>query len=280
MFAERVKNHVDLLKAHLTVERTLKDAGRLKEWASALRASSKNTRPVPDPYIPWTLGEPDVLLPILLREGVLKSENLDWKQLAFERFTFEEQTAASMGGEVTGHSVWPALFPASVSWTDLPADKVDLFKSWTLERAKRAQPDIVQRWGWDRYRHRGNGWVILYETQYYVLENVQTILKGAGIDIQRTEPYRPGASNWNEQVVLVYPHVRTRYVIQIPEELVPATETNDFQIEVDLAVGKVARVPGAESGPALVFVTPGEVRLRKHREVIWRGAPILEPEKR
>jgi formylglycine-generating enzyme required for sulfatase activity/uncharacterized protein YjbI with pentapeptide repeats len=275
LFSRRLYEHGNFLKANLTADRVLKgDNAQRKSWEGFVRNAIKNTTPVSKPYL-----NTDLMLVLLLRAGVLDEKLLNWTELAAAQHKYETSVREDHRADFNAYSMWSPIFPPGVSWPDLPEDKAELYKNWTLARVAKAPAQVIVKVPLSLEREQAG------EPLVVSLANVAFGSKGdhysgvkeKGIAIEQTV-YAPfdftnGLLKQVVSVLYVFPEKVAHYRMELPGKFKGA---ENLELEFDLQVEKFDRLQRQDSYKrdelsAFVFVTPGNFRLLKEGKLLWSG---------
>lgn len=276
-FVERMTNHRQLLVESLLKTRVLKgDGAQRKSWDTFMRAAVKNTAPISKPYL-----NADLMLVYLLSKKLVDAEQVSWKDFAYSRYTLEANIHKNHDENVAGHSMWPKLFPPNAPWKDLPADTVELFKTWTLARVMEAPKvfTITRRFNHHGWEDEGG------KHKNTTLQNQDLIDTDGGSALSDSGsrhgvPYK--LLNIEDERVTNTPNVEQlmstafvwqdhfdNYYLKIPTGLFE----EGVNLELDINIESVEPISQDGKQTTVIFmVSHGEARLlSKENKVIWTG---------
>lgn len=136
---DRVNRHVKLLAAELNEARVLKGDGReVTAWEAEMRKKVSEVKVLTDAV----LGQQDLHDVLLAAAGVQRDAS-EWARLAQQQFMREWQARKNDRTDAAA-AIWPPFFPAAApTYRDLPASTPELFRDWTLARAKALPKEVV-----------------------------------------------------------------------------------------------------------------------------------------
>ena len=138
---DRINSHAKLLSTELTDARVLKGDNReVKAWEASMRAAASTVKLVRDPV----LGEDDLTDVLLIAAGG-QTDSIDWGRLAQQHFMKEWQSRRKDAGDAA-RLLWTPFFPQEApTYADLPSSTPELFRAWTVARAKAAPKQAIVR---------------------------------------------------------------------------------------------------------------------------------------
>lgn len=152
-FSDRISAHFDIIRKYgLNTEKYIN--GKLDKGdaqISYIRKRIKNVRPKNRQY-----ASRETLFLINLKKGVIHPDSVDWFRKAWSEYNYPDT------------NMWASIFDRTVPWVDVPIEKVDLFKQWTLNRSKYVNDSLM-------IKTKGNGAIPKYYGRYYEFRDFERV---------------------------------------------------------------------------------------------------------
>ena len=277
-FLKRVSDHAAFLSEFLSVEHTVKgDGSQRAQWGKDMKKAASTAGSVSKPYFTT-----DLLIAVLLSEGLLSEERMNWTALARNRHRFESAVREERNGDFSGYSMWGPFYPSDVPWEALPEETVELYRSWILKRAGTSPRRMIVRS--KAYPPRGSGTTLTIPIRINNPldgrsganswpDGLHHTLKREGIDLSRTR-FVPVYTHTAgiQRVLFVFPGPMKRYHVKVPSRSVQGISRRNIEMSLSLEVEKIEPVLKNDHVlAALIFVTPVEAELIGDGKVLWTG---------
>jgi uncharacterized repeat protein (TIGR03803 family) len=279
-FNNRVQQHVAFLQSNLSQDRVLRGDGSFrKSWEETLRKRSKVVELISPPY-----ASPDHLAVVLLSAGVVLPENVKWKDLAYARRTLEnKQNTAKRPVPYKGwlpRDPWPLFFPSTVPFEELPLDYADIYRDWTVSRAKATDHSNItlSHRLWDQPLKEGKQVITL---ESWSSGSWSSDLSGAIGELEIStkqamftslQPAPLGLS----KVLFIFDRDLKHFEIRLDNADLPG-DRSGLSVEVDLKLNDFRRVGrGKDDGEfVLIDAQPVAARVMDADRVVWKGSVVL-----
>lgn len=284
IFLKRLDEHGKFLKENLTVNRILKgDNAQRKSWDAYLRSAVKKTTPVSKPYV-----NKDLMLMVLLRAGIVGEETLDWEEMAKSLYKYEASVREDYEGNFNAYSMWSPIFPPGVMWGDLPDDKVELYKIWTLARVAKVPDQVIIKVpiSLAEVKNKDGGpLTVTLDTMGFARRgDYYHNIEQKRIDVHQTLYVSGDFANAERsrtiEALFVLPRPLSVFRIELPGKF---KNEKNLELEMDVKIEKVdsfgspATISRKASLSAFIFVKPGNVRLLKEGKLVWTGDLQMAP---
>src|SRR5688572_4885625 len=269
----RVDERLTLIKAQLSATSNLQpEPGLRAKWEAFTKNATSRVAPGPTPYV-----DADSMLLLMLARNALSAEQIDWVAQTRNRFTWEERSRNPQNGDPPLRSMWPPVFAEGVSW-EVASGAVALFRSWTMERAKRTPEKLTLTTTLTGSESVSGGQTVIPFQQVAFWgaswpRSVSDYVQQNKIDRSRVSANRSfelsgtydvnAAPGRSRRALLALPSPVAEYRIVVP----PAAAGKGSIVEVDLTVDTLQTFPDS----LLVFVTPGAARVMRGGTPAWSG---------
>ncbi|WP_262693030.1 pentapeptide repeat-containing protein [Kordiimonas aestuarii] len=240
-------------------------------WLNSMQAVADDLGTVDTPIY---LGS-DTMMLLLMADGVLSSDNINWGRAAQARFWIEENKKTETFA-VTG---WPRFFPGDAAFDDLPKEAINIFRRWSERRAATLGTEFVIRPGTKLRTDAQDHQVLLMSGSIASVSSqswssrVSYALSSIGADTKSSliAPSPRGAFDFSN-IIMVFENPVREMGVRLPATLnlsAPPSGT-----EVTLVVTGIERLPTKSKRDIIVRVRPVEFRIRSTDGSIAFRAPL------
>lgn len=278
-FERRLADHLRAVEASRLPARTFRgDSAEAYRWTAELRAAARRTRPSGAAYANF-----DLVLLTLLRAGQIKPGDIDWDRAAKAHHATELSIAnRKQEGGAAPNTMWPSLYPAGVPWEELPAERSERYREWTLARMS-ATPSTLVLETVMAYQGRPpnppNGPVSLREMHRFLIPSGERIFRNLGNEGRRHSTM--SFASWGEgrvlpnikYVIFAWPSAIDSLKLAVPFDVL---YDRSSRLEIEVRVENVSRPAPVEGDTTLVIhVTPLRGRVMQAGRVAWIGPVIV-----
>jgi len=275
-FLDRVEQHVAFLQKNLAQDRALRGDGSFrKSWEETLRQRSKVVDLISPPY-----ASPDHLAVVLLSAGVVLPENVKWQDLAGARSNLElQQEAAKRPIPYEGwlpRDPWPPFFPAQVPLEELPSNYADIYRDWTMNRARQTDHSRItlSHRLWDRPLKEGKHAITLEDWGSDSWpSDLLSAIRELEISPKQTmfSSLRPTPLDLRK-VLFVFDRDLKHFELRLDNDDLPA-DRSGLSVEVDLKLDDFRRVGTRKDDGEFVLIDaqPVTARIMDADRVVWKG---------